>query len=307
MYRTYNFPWYQSPDGYLWETPSGSAGAGGAGSQSGSPSGGSPSSGTPQSSSSGAPPSSGAGTGGQDPVSPANRGPVDFARFEEVNNRVNKLKWAEQYEDPEEVSQATQLYRWFDQDPVGAYQYLTGLMERQGHIQKPQAPSAPAHRDRFTAQDGRPLPDVIIQETGQRFYSAEQSEKLVEWANGKLNERLTAIEARGQSTQAREDARNAIAEAERTWPHFTDFAEDIFKELNRDKRLSLEGAYRRVVIPKIKQKEREAVVAEMRTKGQAGTGTHNPQSQSPSETAELKKLPLTELFRREMQRRGLGR
>ena len=105
--------------------------------------------------------------------------------------------------------------------------------------------------------------------------------------------------------QARQEAQGLIKEAE-AWPYFNDYVGDIYKELERDKRLSLEGAYRRIVFPQIERRARESVVAEIRTRANAGTGT-NPASPSPASTAELRKLPLKELFRREMAKRGLGR
>lgn len=307
MYQTFRtFPWHRSLDGYLWETPGSAAGDSGGGSTTGTPPGGSPpSSGTTPPPSGGQPASTAAGVGG-DNTPP---GPVEYARFKEVNDRAQKLAWAEAH-DPDEVSQATQLYRWFDRDPQGAYEYLTGVMKRNGVIKDPPpASSSGRPNDPLTdAQTGRPLADVIIQETGQKFYSAEQAQRLMEWSEQRIDSRLKPLEERTAATQAetqaRNDARTQIQDAEKSWPHFNDFAEDIFAELQKDRRLSLEGAYRRVVVPKIRQQERDAVIKEMRGKAHAGTG--NPATGSPASTVETQKLPLRELFRREMVKRGMG-
>jgi len=289
-----------------------SAGAGG---QGGSPSpsaGGSPSP-SPSPSSSSSPAGVPSGSGGQDPnASPSlSSDRLDqHPRFREVNDKLQKLSWAEQYENPEEVSQATQLYRWFDTDPLGAYEYLTSTLRRNGVLRDAEGQGQAQSRGNGHAQpnypvdaNGRPLPDRYIQETGDRLYSAEQTQRLVDWNMQRFEQRIAPLEASATSTQARADAQRQLQEAE-TWPYFGDHAEDIFKELQRDKRLSLEGAYRRVVVPKIKQAEREAVIKEMQTKGQAST--MNPSSAAPSSTEDLSKLPLKDLFKREMRRRGIG-
>lgn len=306
MYRT--FPWSRSLHGYHWNpdpSPGTAAGDSGGGSTTGTPSGGSPppSSTTPPPSG-GQPASTAAGAGGDQP-SP---GPVDYNRFKEVNDRAQKTSWAEQY-DPDEVTQATQLYRWFDRDPQGAYEYLTGIMKRSGVIKDAPVSPPSGRSDSLTEpQTGRPLPDILIQETGQRLYSAEQAQRLMEWTEQRIDSRLKPLEERTAATQAetqaRNDARSQIQDAEKNWPSFNDFAEDIFTELQKDRRLSLEGAYRRVVVPKIRQQERAAVIQEMRGKGNAGTG--NPAGTSPASTVETQKLPLRELFRREMVKRGIG-
>jgi len=195
---------------------------------------------------------------------------------------------------------------------MGAYNYFTDLLTRGGYIRPPQQqPQGRSNgHDRFSDPNtGRPLPDIEVQENGARLYSADQAGRLVDWAMNRMEERVRPIEERIGSqqvqTQAREDARRQIAEASRTWPHFEEFAEDIYKEISRDRRLSLEGAYRRVAIPRIKQKEREAMSTEMRTRAQA-SGGQNPGSSVPGSTEETRKLPLRDLFRREMRRRGMG-
>jgi hypothetical protein len=302
------YPWDRSLDGYLWETPGSSAGDSGAGGTgTGTPGGGSPTSGTTDPAAGGSPASTGTGQSGDNNTP----GPVDYARFKEVNDKYAKLTWAESH-DQNEVDQATRLYRWFDTDPEGAYEYLTGVMRRQGHLKAPAQPASqvPQGADPrlFDRNTGKPLPDIIIQETGQRLYSADQQEKLNEWYENRIDTRLKPLEERTQATladqQARQNARAEIQDAERNWPHFNDFAEAIFGELQKDRRLSLEGAYRRVVVPKIKELERTAVIQEVR--GKANAGTSNPGTGSPAGGVDESKLSLKELFKREMSKRGMG-
>lgn len=279
-------------------------GTGSSGSSGGSPS---PTPGSSSSSSSGTQPGTGTpGTTG----SPSSGDPTfDHPRFKEVNDKYTALKWAEAYDNPEEVNQGVSLHRWFNTDPQGAYEYVTGLMKRHGVIQEPQTrQSSTGQADKFTdPKTGRPLPDIIIQETGQRFYSAEQSDKLVEWTENRLDQRLKQLEGQNTATSAQQEARQILNEAQRTWPGFSDFAEDIFKEMQRDRRITLETAYRRIAVPKLRQVERAALMKETQERAQAGTGGINPGQQTPQQTAELRKLPMTELFRREMAKRGLGK
>lgn len=305
MYRRSLVSWFGCHWEPLHETATAvpAAGAGGAG---GAPSGGSPSGGSPPSSPAGSG-SSSAGASGQpgsgsgSPASPANQGPVPWDRFNEVNTKYGALSWAEGL-DKDRVDQASRLYDWFDQDPEGAYEYLTGLMKRQNRL--PAAAAAPAAPRNYPADQstGRPLPDRIISETGEQLYSAQQTGRLIDWAMERLEQRLKPLESLTGNFQARSEAQQAIAEAEASWPYFKDHVEAIFTELNKDKRLSLEGAYRRVVMPKIRQLERETVLTEMRTRSNASTT--NPASASAPQTEDLTKLPLRELLRREMTKRG---
>lgn len=235
---------------------------------------------------------------------------MPWERFNEVNDKYKGLNWAEGYE-KEEVGSAVNLYRWLDTDPEGAYQYLTGLMQRGGYL-KPSGTgngngNGHQHTQPHTGADGRPQPDIVIQETGQRFYSADQAERLLDWKLQQLDARFKPLEGNLMQSQSRAEANAQIAQAERELPHFSEHAEEIYKELQKDRRLSLEGAWRRVVYPKMRQIERAAVIDEMKTKGQAGSGTVNPGAPASMTTEEERKLPITELFRREMVKRGIGR
>lgn len=312
MYRRYLTPWLGSVQGPLHEAATAvpAAGAGGGGSPSGgAPSGGSPSPTVPSGSGSSPAGASGQpGAGGGSPASPANTGPVAYERFDEVNKKYGALSWAESY-DKDTVEQATRLYQWFDQDPQGAYEYLTGLMKRQGHLPATAAQPPARTQPTFRADPntGRPLPDRFIQETGEQLYSGEQTSRLIDWAVQRLEDRLKPLEAASQGYQARSEAQQHIAEAEANWPFFKEHVEAIFSELNKDRRLSLEGAYRRVVVPKIRTLERDAVLKEMQTRSTAGSGSVNPGSQAAPVTEDLTKLPLRELLRREMTKRGFTR
>ena len=228
------------------------------------------------------------------------KGPVPYDRFEEVNSKYNTLKWAEAH-DPERVTQQTQFFKWLDSDPVGAFQYMQSYLQRSGVLKEP-ASNGNGHAP---VDDGRPQPDVVVPETGQRFYSAEAAEKLAKWeakqAIDPIEKRLQTFEGERAYSQAAQEASRLIKEAE-GWPYYKEHEADILKAMNADKRLSIEGAYNRVVVPKIGQIERQAVLAEIQRKAQASTT--NPGSSHPTASTATSKLSFAELFRQEMGRRG---
>jgi len=238
---------------------------------------------------------------GADGLSPASQnepGPVPDSRFKEVNSKYQALKWAESH-DPQAIGQQQAFFQWLDRDPEGAFRYLEDYLGRSGALKK--APPA-------DTGNGRPQADVVVPETGQRFYSAEAAEKLAKWqAEALLNERLTPIEktlreveADRVTSRARGEAQRMLSEAE-AWPYYKDHEADILRAMQADKRLSLEGAYNRVVVPKMRGLEREAVLKELHDKRQASTV--NPGSSAPSERVAAGKMSWTDLFKRELAKR----
>lgn len=227
-------------------------------------------------------------------------GPVPYERFSEVNEKYGKLKWAEAH-NPTLVEQQHRFFQWLDSDPEGATEYLTNYLTRAGAL-KPKQTAGPA-------DNGKPQADVIVPETGQKFYSAEGAEKLAKWqAEQLLNERLSPIEK--QMAQAdrertlnasRAEARAVVAEAE-TWPYYKEHEGELLKAMETDRRLSLEGAYRRVVLPKLRTLERQAVLTEMNAKP-AATTVNPGATRVASERVPAHKLSMQELFRREMAKR----
>lgn len=241
---------------------------------------------------------------GADSTQPGPEGPIPYQRFKEVNDKYGSLRWAESYQ-PDTVQQQKQFFDWLDSDPVGAHEYLTSYLTRNG-VLKQQAQAPPPSNG-----DGRPQPDMVVPETGQRLYSAEAAEKFAKWqAEMLINERLGPIE---HSVQQQEQERYAAKFAEAaqaqlsdadTWPHFKGNERDILAAMEHDKRLSLEGAYRKVVFPKLRDLERKAIVAETQQKAQAGTV--NPGATAATSKTPLNKLSMSELFKREFDKRSHG-
>lgn len=298
-----------APDGPAGASGGAPSSGGGAPAGGGAPSGGAPAGGTPTSTS-GAPGAQSQGGAQGASGSPADQGPVEYSRFNEVNTKYGAVKWAEGLDEPT-VREATKLWDWFDTDPEGAYEYLTGVMRRTGRLQQQggHGQGHPQAAHPFTdPQTGRPLPNVQVRETGQWFYSADQADKLLEWQQAQIDKRIGRLEGQHTQNAARAEARTQLQTAEASWPQFKENVEAIFDALQRDRRLSLEGAYNRVVVQggKLESFYRNKMGEELRTNGNAGQGTQNPQGGAPTHTVELSKLPMKELFRREMKRKGLG-
>lgn len=258
------------------------------------------SSGTPAASSStGSSSATSGGADGTSPAAPVTHDPIPWDQHEVVRTKAEKLQWAERYEDPRSVEEAVSIQEWLNKDPVGYHEYITSLLKRSGHLKEPVAPRAP--QPNTDPQSGRPLPDLIIQETGQRLYSAEQQERLEHWKDEQYDKRLAPLEGNSRRQQAFTEAQAMINEASAKLPYFDDYLPEINAAIARDKRLSLEGAYTRVVVPKIRERERAAMAAELKAK--ANVSSHNPASAGPTSTADTRKLPIAELLRREMTRK----
>lgn len=229
------------------------------------------------------------------------KGPIPYERFEEINKKYNALKWAETH-DSQRVTQQAQFFRWLDSDPEGAFQYMENYLQRNGVLKPRQA--APTGNGQ-PQSDGRPQPDIVVPETGQRFYSAEANEKLAEWkareATKSLDERLAKFEAAQTRSQYQSEAARQLKEME-SRPYYKEHETEILREMERDRRLTLEGAYNRVVVPKIRELERQSVLEEIKQKSHASTAS--PQRQSASQGVPSAKLSWSDVFKREMAKRG---
>jgi hypothetical protein len=217
------------------------------------------------------------------------------------------LEWTKGL-DRDRVAQAMRIHDWFENDPQGAYDYVTGLMRRNGLIRQPAAaaPAQPAEPRNYphNPQTGEPLADIKIQETGQLLFSAEQQIRRDQWRDEQLDKRFKPVEQYHQTAEQREKANTAAASMVNeawAWPHFQTFAEDILKEFNTGK--TLEAAYRAVVIPKVEEVTKRNFAAELRKKGNASTA--NPAGAVPGSTKDTRKMPIRDLLAAEFRRRGI--
>lgn len=239
----------------------------------------------------------------------ANEPLIPKSRFDEANTRYQRLKWAEAV-DRQQVESLRAFDQRFNQDPIATYRWLgeqlamrgyqlQGPQQTQPHVQQPQNP------------DTLPGPDYQYRdEQGnvQQFYSAGQLQKVVAFVENKIGQRVAPLEQHISTQQvqwrAQQDAQRMLADAE-TWPHFGEFKQAIWQEMANDGRISLETAYRKAVIPAIRDRERQALLAELREK--PGATTASPSSAQPQGSEDLSKLPISQLFAREMRKRGLGK
>ena len=227
------------------------------------------------------------------------KGPIPYERFDEVNTKYGSVKWAEGL-DQDRTRQQQQFFQWLEQDSEGAFKYLQDYLTRNGRLRQ-QAAAADAQSD----TNKRPEPDTVVPETGQRFYSADGAERLAQWVAAQsvspLEQRLQTVESSHAHQRATAAAQSQLADA-RTWPYFEDHRPAVLQALEQDRRVSLEGAYRKVVLPQIRTLERDAVLKEINQKSQASTV--NPGSQTASHHIPGQKLGFAEVFKREMAKRG---
>jgi len=203
---------------------------------------------------------------------------------------------------------------------IPAYRQIFEGLQRKDSVQ-PQAPATPVATD---PADQPPQPDQVMPD-GSRIYSLEGFQKLQEYNNRKteekilkaLGDRLAPIES---ERKRQEDARkleefraqtyqqvNAqIAEAY-TWPKFKENEPEIVKALQEDQRLSLEGAYRKVVFPKLSSDYntmRAQVIQELK-KAPTSTSTAASITSKPNVQAEGKPGDLESVIRNASKAAGL--
>lgn len=145
-----------------------------------------------------------------------------------------------------------------------------------------------------------PEPDQQLSD-GTTVYSMEGLKALLAWqakqvedrVSKQVGERYKGIESEWQAQQRINSVipqvRLQIEEA-RTWEGFTEHEDKVVKALQEDKRLSLEGAYRRVVLPLLKDKFttdrtkiREEILAELKGAPKATSGPTGSVKAAPSD------------------------
>ena len=134
----------------------------------------------------------------------------------------------------------------------------------------------------YTPQDdGMPQPDYELSD-GSKVYSMEGLKQLNTWNReqarrevlAEVDERFKRFEPLEQSFQAHQAFQelapkvHAQIQEARTWPLFNENEAEVTQALQQDRRLSLEGAYRKVVFPKItadRTKMREDLLREIKS------------------------------------------
>jgi hypothetical protein len=120
-----------------------------------------------------------------------------------------------------------------------------------------------------------------------------------------LDQRLAPIERTIGSAQVQQraaaEAARIYQDAMKNWEGFSEHQAQIFDAMRKDGRLSVEGAYRRIVLPVLKDRHRQELLKELEQK--SGASTESPASQRPT-SVDTTKRSLKENFRAEFRRRG---
>jgi hypothetical protein len=159
----------------------------------------------------------------------------------------------------------------------GYAKFLSSASERSGEREA----AAPAsRRSNSPAPKEMPQPDLQLPD-GSATYSMEGLQKLLDWNSAQTEQRLAQRYAPIEQTVAgwqqqqqvqafRQQAEVAIAETLKeasTWPGFMEAQAEIAKVMADNPKISLEGAYRKVVMPKYTSdhnRVREQVLAEIK-------------------------------------------
>lgn len=243
-------------------------------------------------------------------------------KIEDLSKRV------QEYE--ERLAQVGQFEQVMANDPQGflqmlsrlpAYKPLFDYLHKAAEVLPPEKLASGQTTPQTTppsGQDEMPGPNKVLPD-GSRVYDMEGLQALLDWQERRvtsrltrqveenLSQRLTPIERERQYQAYVQsllpEIDKQIAEA-RTWPQFVEHEKEIVKAMQADSSLSLEGAYRKVVIPKLVAQNAQArtrVMAELRSRtastavpvNQAGaTVPDEPQSTQEVVWRELRKQGL---------------
>jgi hypothetical protein len=180
-----------------------------------------------------------------------------------------------------------------DKDPKRFLEALVEADPRYAELIGPAVRGGSGRGSAPTIDPGAEMPQPDVQQPDGSFaYSQAGLQKLLQWqaaqTESRLAERYKPIEETFRAEQAVRTAlprvRQRIADAEQ-WPGFADGQNDIASAMLADKRLSLEGAYIKVVIPRLQQSRdtmRAEILAELNQRPKAVTGT--APSAAPSST-----------------------
>jgi hypothetical protein len=238
------------------------------------------------------------------------QGPIPFDRHQAaLDNARTKAKdealaewrqqhgWAE-HVDRAAVEQAQRVGQLYAQNRVAFVdQLLQDALQNQ--TDGPQILSligrALASRRGQSAQlETEPEPDLQT-EDGRGVYSATQLQKWRDWNNRQLEARFdqklqplqSAEERRAQDAAVAEMRTQAVTDAQalltelRQSPGFKEHEVAIKAAMTADPKLSVEAAYRKVVVPKLSQTERQAVVADLQKTATATTASPTHSSAAP--------------------------
>jgi hypothetical protein len=224
-------------------------------------------------------------------------------RYEE---QVERLKWAERYT-PRDVEVAFTIAEQIDKDPYAVWERLERELRADArYADKFQPAAAPAAKPANAA----PEPDVLL-DNGTLVYSDKQAKQLAEWmktnAVEEIRREIEPITREHASTKAWKDALTRsggkIEAARASWPEFGAVEGDIkaliARELQAGRVVTLEDAYRQVLVPKLIQRvedtkasERQKVLAELKQKASVQS-VERPEAPKPATTTTPRRYATT--------------
>jgi hypothetical protein len=177
------------------------------------------------------------------------------ARHKAATEVEGRFSWAKDV-DPEQFSEHQKILGWLDTDPIGFHNFVQGQLK-----------TDPRYASHFTREepqpDPEPKPDLML-EDGTLMYSPDRLKEVITWRERQwqadMDKRLSPLEKAFQSASEQASgirkAQEVLSDA-KTWPGFEENMTDIRTLMEADKRVTLESAYRRVVVPKLQAKDRE--------------------------------------------------
>jgi hypothetical protein len=200
---------------------------------------------------------------------------------------------------------------------VPAYrQFFQAIQELQNRQATPTGTPNGVPTGQSSDPDPMPEPDQP-QADGSAVYSMDGLKNLLAWQKRQVTKevasRYAPIEEQWQAQQRIQAAIpqvNAQINEARSWPQFTENEPDIVKALQTNPQLSLEGAYRQVVFPRLIADQttmRQRILAEIQKAPTAPTST-TPRSVKPNATSQSTgPRSLEDIIKEQVQQIGGGR
>lgn len=198
---------------------------------------------------------------------------------QEYEQKLERLKWAEQYQDPQVVQQRLAIAELADRNP-GEFlrQYVEAVRSNPQFANVIDEVLGGARQ--APADDPMPEPDIPLAD-GRNVYSSDQMQRLLEWQEKRITNRFKPFEEERAATQAWNQALSQAApkleQMRRSWPGFADHQDEIRAVMAQQRAsgrpVDVNEAYRTVVIPKlrtdeakVRADERAKVLAELNAK-----------------------------------------
>jgi hypothetical protein len=218
---------------------------------------------------------------------------IPYARVQKIIAAQREKAAAEikqqyaQFEAPafKERMQALELAERDPETFVRALAQAPQFREIFASLAQPQAAEQPAAAG-AQAPTAEPQPDLMLQD-GTVTYSAQRLNEVMQYREAKmqklLDERLAPVQQIEQERQlmqqwdgAVQRQRTVIEDARANWAGFKDAENQIRDLIAANPSLTLEGAYRQAVLPKLqadRDKMRQEILAEMNRRPAAASGT----------------------------------